>query len=760
MKGPSTCPTPTEASRLTIFQNTPRTPAQALLKDLLSEGIVLTEDWEAVEAPTRLEMQAAADPQVLLTLLVDNQLLTEYQAGRVAAGKTFGLVLGNYRVLSRLGAGGMGVVFKAEHVKLRRVVAMKVLSQPRNQPSQLLRRFYTEMRAIAQLQHPNIVGATDAGETADPNPDGPVLHYLVMEYVPGEDLEAYVKVNGPLSTTHACDLVHQVASALAEAHQHHLVHRDIKPSNILVTPEGQAKLLDFGLARHFRFRLTEPGTLLGSIDYMAPEQVRDAGSVDIRADIYGLGGTLFWALTGRTPFPAKPDLVQELNSRLTQQPPSVRSQLATVPGELDAVIARMMACEPDDRYATPQAVMSALLTFLQPESRDQIVFRSLQGKGEKGPALSTGPEAAARAHQVLIVDDEAFIRQFCRYALEDEGIQCDEASDGLQALEMLGQKRFDLVLIDWSMPGLSGLEVCRKLRDVPPCPNLKIILFSAHGTSDDVGRVLAAGADEYLTKPFSTVQLVARLKAALRLKDAQDRTDLLNRHLLAVNHELEQNVNARDSDLIHARNALVLALAKLVEYRDSETGAHLLRLQQYCRVLGEAAAASPTFGSQIDANYIQMLECCAPLHDIGKVGLPDHILLKPGKLDADERIIMQAHTVIGADTLKTVLQQHGSAVAFLQMAIDIARHHHERFDGKGYPDRLAGTDIPLAARIVSICDVYDALRSRRVYKPALSHNAALQVMTEASSGQFDPALILVLHRCSDQFERTFRELGD
>jgi HD-GYP domain-containing protein (c-di-GMP phosphodiesterase class II) len=166
------------------------------------------------------------------------------------------------------------------------------------------------------------------------------------------------------------------------------------------------------------------------------------------------------------------------------------------------------------------------------------------------------------------------------------------------------------------------------------------------------------------------------------------------------------------------------------------------------------------FASQIDANFIQMLECCAPLHDIGKVGLPDHILLKPGKLDNDERIIMQAHTIIGADTLKTVLQQHGSAVAFLQMAIDIARHHHERFDGTGYPDKLSGNAIPLAARIVSIYDVYDALRSRRVYKPALSHRAAIQVMTEASPGQFDPALLRVFQRCAPQFERIFRELGD
>ncbi len=142
------------------------------------------------------------------------------------------------------------------------------------------------------------------------------------------------------------------------------------------------------------------------------------------------------------------------------------------------------------------------------------------------------------------------------------------------------------------------------------------------------------------------------------------------------------------------------------------------------------------------------------------MGLPDHILLKPGKLDPDERILMQTHTTIGADILQEVARQHGSAVAFLQMAINITRHHHERYDGKGYPDRLAGTDIPLSARIVAIADVYDALRSRRVYKPALSHAAALEVMLQTSPGQFDPVLIQAFQRCAGDFERIARELPD
>src|SRR5262249_22085426 len=161
-----------------------------------------------------------------------------------------------------------------------------------------------------------------------------------------------------------------------------------------------------------------------------------------------------------------------------------------------------------------------------------------------------------------------------------------------------------------------------------------------------------------------------------------------------------------------------------------------------------------------DPAFVEMLECCAPLHDIGKVGLPDHILLKPGKLDAEERLQMQAHTVIGSDTLRQVAQQHGAALAFLQMGTDIARHHHERWDGTGYPDGLAGGAIPLSAQLVAVGDVYDALRSRRPYKPALSHPTAVQAMVEGSPGQVDPALLQGFQRCAAEFERISRETRD
>jgi putative two-component system response regulator len=356
------------------------------------------------------------------------------------------------------------------------------------------------------------------------------------------------------------------------------------------------------------------------------------------------------------------------------------------------------------------------------------------------------------------VDDEAPLRQCCRVFLETEAIQVDEVSNGPEALDILHEKPYDLVLLDVDMPVLSGAEVLQRIRAHPPVPHLKVIMLSGRVTGDEMAQMLLSGADDFLAKPFTPIQLVARVKAALSLKDSQERCDALMRQMVLANRDLEQTVQARDSDLIHARNSLTLALAELVAIRDVETGAHLRRLQRYARLLAEEASRLPAFAGQIDEYYIQMLEGSAPLHDIGKVALPDHILLKPGRYTPEERLIMQTHTTAGAAVLQKVSQAQGFAVAFLQMATDVARHHHEKFNGTGYPDRLSGSSIPLSARIVSLGDVYDALRSRRDYKTALPHDTAVQIMTDAfTTGQFDPALWEAFLNCADRFAQTFSD---
>jgi len=733
---------------------------QMMLQELRRRSLIRSDEWTSLPIATRKELGEYQDCSQFLGRLVELRLLTEFQAERIKGGSTQELILGNYRILDFLGAGGMGTVFKAEHKRLRRPVAIKIVTVGPGEDATGLERFFNEMRAVAQLNHPNIAVALDAGDDeARDNLHAGCLHYFVMEYVPGQDLDEYVKAKGALDPAFACDLAFQVAGALEEAHQHNLVHRDIKPSNIRVTPEGQAKLLDFGVARLSNNRLTAQGVVLGSVAFLAPEQAEDASAVDIRADLYALGGTLFWCLTGQYPFAQQGNLIKELARRVNQPPPSLRKVRPDISEDLEAVLHKLMASRPENRYATPRDVMRALFPFLRRGSFSLDSQVVPLGIGPR-PCSENEPPQSAHVHRILIVDDENSNRTVFSMMLASSGLQCEEAPDGVLALEAIHARPFDLVVLDIDMPKMQGTEVLQRLRQAPPCPHLKIIMASGRATPDEMAQMMLAGADDYLAKPFSSTQLQARVKTSLRLKDAQDRADRMHGHMLAVNQELELNLHARDSDLIHARNALVVALAELVAYRDNETGAHLQRLQHYCRVLAEAAAASPSFAGQIDANFIRMVECCAPLHDIGKAGLPDHILLKPGKLTPDEFAIMRTHTTIGADLLQKVAKKHGFAQTFLQMATDITRHHHERFDGKGYPDRLAGDDIPLSARIVTISDVYDALRSRRVYKPALPHVDVVRIMVEESEGHFDPALLQVFRDCAERFDKLFLELVD
>ncbi|MCI0682617.1 MAG: protein kinase [Gemmataceae bacterium] len=724
----------------------------ANLKEWFDASLVLQEDWETLPLEVKEELANCGDEDLLFRQLVQYSLLTEYQAARIVAGTTFGLVLGSYRVLSRLGAGGMGVVFLAEHIRMRRQVAIKVFPMHLEQDPRLLHRFLTEMRTVARLQHPNIVYAIDAGECSAPDNRDTVLHYFVMEYVPGADLEDLIQAHGPLTLAKTCDLMYQMASALAEANKHKLVHRDIKPSNIQVTPEGQAKLLDFGLARSLGNSLTEPGVLLGTLDYIAPEQIRDAHAVDIRADLYGLGGVLFWCLTGAPPFPQVTNIF-EIANRFKQPLPSLCARRPGLPPQLDQIVQRLLAIAPEERYETPQQLMNALMPFLRAEGEELLTPTPPPNWTEQIAVAGYTP----RVQNILIIDDEASIRTLCRAVLHSEGMRCEECKDGARALDLVGHKSFDLVLCDVNMPDMPGTEICKRLRENPPCPNLKIVMMSGGVNADIMAQLLLGGADDFITKPFSVIQLQARVKAALRLKEAQDRGDMLNHHLQQVNQELERSLDARDHSLVESRNAIVFALAKLVEHRLGEDGVHLNRMQKYARLLAEEAAKTPQFAGQISPAFIELLESCAPLHDVGKIALPDHILLKPSKLDHDERLQMQTHTTIGADTIDAISKKHTFSMAFLQMAREVIRHHHERFDGNGYPDRLAGANIPLAARIVSIGDVYDALRTRRVYKPALSHTAALQILLNSSDGQFDPALLQAFHRLEAAVERVYRE---
>ncbi len=688
--------------------------------------------------------------------LVQAGILTNYQLDRVLAGTTHGLVLGNYRVLDTLGSGGMGVVFLAEHSLMKRRVAVKVLPVDEDCAPSVRQRFYAEMRVLAELCHTHIVLAYDAGEVVPDDETLPELIYLVMEQVEGGDLERHVLDKGPCDAATACHFIHQAASGLQAAHDRHLVHRDIKPSNILLSSTGQIKLVDFGLARQFCSRLTDPRALLGSLEFMPPEQSHDPSAVGKEADIYGLGATLFWLLTGEPPYPVERHVGAALRKLQQQEPRRLRDLRPDAPEALDHLIAQMLDRNPLRRPATPLAVMNALTPFLVQEPG----LRLQTGGDRRTEAAS--PSAGARRRRVLIVDDEQHIRLLHRVILQSLDCDCIDAVDGTSALAAAMSSGpnggpFDLILLDLNLPDMDGYEVCRHLRERSANAHLKIIVVSGRGDQNDLAESLPRGADDYIPKPFEPRQLMAKVGHALRLKETQERVHLLTEQLMLTNQQLQQSLESRGEDVRQAHDALLFTMAKMVESRDGETPGHQRRLQLYARVLAQQAARRAPWQGLVDDRFLEQMQRCIPLHDIGKIGLPDEVLFKPGQLTASERALVESHALIGDRMLEGLGKAHGHSLEFLGLARAIVRHHHEHWDGRGYPDRLSGDAIPAAARLVAVADAYDALRRKRPYKDAMSHQQAIEVLHD-SEGHFDPALLTALTACADEFERIYRDI--
>jgi serine/threonine protein kinase len=302
--------------------------------------------------------------------LIRRDWLTPYQANQLLLGKGENLALGPYRLLERLGTGATGDVFKARHLRMDRLVALKIIRKDLLDSPKALERFAREARAAAQLTHPNIVIAHDADQVGD-------VHFLAMEYVEGTDLAKLVHRAGPMPVGLACDFARQAAMGLQHAFERGVTHRDVKPGNLMVTREGPGsprlvKILDFGLARFEsdsdqRGRLTQLGHIVGTVDYIAPEQAENARVADVRADVYGLGCTLFFLLTGRPPFTGD-NVVEKVTARMGDEPPSVRAVRPGVPAALDRVVAKMMARDPARRYQIPADVVDALTPFARPDA--------------------------------------------------------------------------------------------------------------------------------------------------------------------------------------------------------------------------------------------------------------------------------------------------------------------------------------------------------------------------------------------------------
>jgi response regulator RpfG family c-di-GMP phosphodiesterase len=694
--------------------------------------------------------------------LIKAGLMTHYQLERIQAGTTHGLVLGNYKVLDRLGAGCMGVVFLAEHYLMKRRVAVKVLPVDDDCESALLDRFYSEILVLADLHHPNIVMAYDAGELLPTNPRTPPLLYLVMELVDGGDLEQRLMNRGLPSIPDACDWIRQAACGLQEAHDHHLIHRDIKPSNLLLSEHGQVKLVDFGLVRQFSSRMTTPRVLLGSVEFMAPEQSRDPTGVGGQADIYGLGATLFWLLTGELPHPRAKSVASALLALQNEKPRRVRALRPDVPPELDDLVDQMLNIDPRRRPAMPVNIMNAMMPFSFAPSKSlefelEIPPRGLAGSANESP---TPAPLLGQGRRVLVVDDETAVRQMACFTLEQLGCQCEGAESAAQGLEILKQRPCEVVLLELKLPDRDGYEVCQEMRKHPFPTNLRIIIVSGVTDKAELSEALIRGADDYLSKPFAPRELWAKVRHALQQKDALDQYEKLNRNLRSTNYQLEHSLEARSEDIRQAQDALLFAMAKMAESRDGETPGHFRRLQDYVQCLGEHVAQEGSWSGVIDDAFLDQVRRCVPLHDIGKIALPESILRKPGPLEPAERAQMEKHTLLGAEILEAIGRNYGGSMAFLSTALAIVRHHHERFDGQGYPDRLAGESIPQGARLVAVADVYDALRRQRCHKPPFTHQETVHQMLEGSPGQFDPILMRAFSGRESEFDRIFQSTRD
>lgn len=309
------------------------------------------------------------------------------------------------------------------------------------------------------------------------------------------------------------------------------------------------------------------------------------------------------------------------------------------------------------------------------------------------------------------------------------------ANSGARALRLTYiEPRPDLILLDVMMPEMDGHAVLERLQANPSSRDIPVIFVTALDREEDQLSGFELGAVDYVTKPIMPAVLQARVRTHLELKQARDK-------LAGHNAWLEAEVSRRMAENDRIQLVSVRALAHLAEIRDPETGNHILRTQGYVRELAARLQGHPRFSAVIDHRYIELLTRSAPLHDIGKVGIPDNILLKPGPLDPAEWAVMQTHAALGAMAIERAERDIEDEVGFLALAKEIAHWHHERWDGSGYPDGLRGEAIPLSARLMSVADVFDALISARVYKPAMPLEAARAVIVEGRGTQFDPDVV-------------------
>ncbi|MGM0600348.1 MAG: response regulator [Candidatus Rifleibacteriota bacterium] len=357
---------------------------------------------------------------------------------------------------------------------------------------------------------------------------------------------------------------------------------------------------------------------------------------------------------------------------------------------------------------------------------------------------------------IMVVDDTPGNLKLLQMMMQRKGLRVVTFPDGALALQAAARTPPDLILLDINMPNMDGFEVCRRLKADAALKEIPVLFISALTEAEDKVKAFAAGGQDYVSKPFQIEEIYARVKTHLRLRNMQCKLEDHNLHLQELVEEQVREIS--DSQL-----ATIIALSKLAECRDEETGHHIERTRTFCKILAVSLRDDPSVAPFIDDAFVEHICRAAPLHDVGKVGIPDAILLKPGPLNPDEFEIMKTHTLIGARALQSVADKYPKN-DFLNMGLAIARSHHERWDGSGYPDGLAGEAIPLAARIMTLADVYDALRSKRPYKEPFTHELTCRIILEGDGRtkpeHFDPRVLAAFRSVESEFNRIHSKLAD
>ncbi len=331
--------------------------------------------------------------------------------------------------------------------------------------------------------------------------------------------------------------------------------------------------------------------------------------------------------------------------------------------------------------------------------------------------------------KILIVEDDVISAKKLEYLIKSLGYETLVAKDGDEGYELWKKEKPRIVITDWVMPKLDGLELCQKIRKSGLSQYTYLIIVTSKNNKEDIVVGMNAGADDFISKPYLKEELAVRINAGKRIVE------------------------------LESRDVIIMAISKLAESRDDDTSQHLERIRYYSKALATNLKDNGIMPEVIDEIFIDNIFLTSMLHDIGKMGIPDRILLKPGKLTVDEFEIMKTHSKIGYETLREAAKA-GVNAQYLIMSAEIALSHHEKFDGSGYPEGLKGKDIPISARIVALADVYDALVNKRVYKEAFSHEKAKEIILDSSGSHFDPDVVVAFERCEDEFKRILGRYQD